>query len=110
MQANCHLTRNQPHSSELVSQHFEKILAQENKNNSDDEDLIIINGSQDNFRNILSARIIKRNFLKFKAKYLDDKESKYKVFCKNLNLKKLVANGKLGKNVLYLHQNLKYSL
>lgn len=66
-------------------------------NYSDDEDLIMINGSQDNFRNILPARIIKRNFLKFKAKYLQDKESKYKLFCKNLILKKLIANGKLGK-------------
>lgn len=96
MQNNCHFSRKNRRSSINVSKHLEKVLAFENKNFSDDENSIIINGGQDNFRNIIPARMIKRNFLKFKAKYLEDKESKYKLFCKNLNLKKLIANGKLG--------------
>jgi len=39
----------------------------------------------------------------FKAKYLDDKESRYKLICKNFNLKKIIANGILGKITLNIH-------
>jgi len=99
---NCHLTKDDRRSSVVVSKHLEKIQAQEKINYSYDDDLIMINGSQDHFRNTLPARIIKRNFLMFKAKFLEDKESKYKLFCRNLNLKKLIANGKLGNSLIYL--------
>lgn len=74
---------------EFNKKRLKNFKAENTPDSSFDNNDILINGNQDNIKFILPARIIKRNFLKFKAKYLHDPDDKYKILKGSLFGKKL---------------------